>query len=59
MSNKLIEIIDNAFENRAAINKTSVSADVKAAINDVITGLDDGSLRVAQKNENNEWVVNQ
>ena len=46
---KLIEIIENAFDNRAAISATSVDANVRDAINDVIAGLDDGSLRVAEK----------
>lgn len=55
---KLIEIIDNAFDNRAAISATSVDANVRDAINDVIAGLDDGSLRVAEKVDG-EWVTNQ
>ena len=55
---KLIEIIENAFDNRAAISATSVDANVRDAINDVIAGLDDGSLRVAEK-VNGEWVTNQ
>lgn len=55
---KLIEIIENAFENRAAISAASVDANVRAAINDVIAGLDDGSLRVAEKIDG-EWVTNQ
>lgn len=55
---KLIEIIENAFDNRAAISATSVDANVRDAINDVIAGLDDGSLRVAEKVDD-EWVTNQ
>ena len=55
---KLISIIENAFENRASININNVDSNVKSAISDVISGLDDGSLRVAQK-INDEWVVNQ
>ncbi len=55
---KLQDIIESAFENRSSINPACVSADVRAAINDVIAGLDDGSLRVAQKVDD-EWVVNQ
>ncbi len=55
---KLIEIIENAFDNRAAISASSVDANVRAAINDVIAGLDDGSLRVAEKIDG-EWVTNQ
>lgn len=55
---KLISIIEDAFENRASININNVDSNVKSAISDVISGLDDGSLRVAQK-INDEWVVNQ
>ena len=55
---KLIEIIENAFDNRAVISASSVDANVRAAINDVIAGLDDGSLRVAEKIDG-EWVTNQ
>ena len=55
---KLIEIIENAFDNRAAISAASVDASVRDAINDVIAGLDDGSLRVAEKIDG-EWVTNQ
>ena len=55
---KLIEIIENAFDNRAAISASSVDANVRDAINDVIAGLDDGSLRVAEKVDG-EWVTNQ
>lgn len=55
---KLIEIIENAFDNRAAISAASVDANVRDAINDVIAGLDDGSLRVAEKIDG-EWVTNQ
>ena len=55
---KLIEIIENAFDNRAAISASSVDANVRAAINDVIAGLDDGSLRVAEKIDGS-WVTHQ
>ena len=58
MSNQLQTIIEQAFENRANISKDNVEANVKAAVNDVIAGLDDGSLRVAEK-LNGEWVTNQ
>lgn len=54
----LIELIDNAFENRASINAKNVDASLKDAINDVIAGLDNGSLRVAEKIDGT-WQVNQ
>ncbi len=55
---KLQSIIEDAFENRANITAKNADPDVRAAINDVIAGLDDGSLRVAVK-QDDEWVVNQ
>lgn len=58
MGDRLITTIEDAFENRAQINATNVSEDVRSAINEVINGLDDGSLRVAEKQDGN-WVVNQ
>ncbi len=54
----LQKIIDDAFDNRASLSPTSASADVRAAVADVIAGLDAGQLRVAEK-KNGQWVVNQ
>ncbi|TJZ76131.1 2,3,4,5-tetrahydropyridine-2,6-dicarboxylate N-succinyltransferase [Chitiniphilus eburneus] len=48
MSN-LQSVIETAFENRADITPASVSAELRDAINEVITGLDRGALRVAEK----------
>lgn len=58
MSQQLQAIIDDAFENRANISMNNCDPNVRAAINDVIAGLDDGSLRVAEKIDGN-WVTNQ
>ncbi len=58
MSQQLQSIIDAAFEERAVITKDNCDANVRAAINDVIAGLDDGSLRVAEKIDG-EWVTHQ
>ncbi len=58
MSQQLQSIIDAAFEERAVITKDTCDANVRAAINDVIAGLDDGSLRVAEKIDG-EWVTHQ
>ncbi len=55
---KLISIIESAFDNRAAISAANVDPSVKDAIEDVIKGLDEGTLRVAQKVDG-EWQVNQ
>lgn len=57
MSN-LQNIIEAAFERRAEITPKTVDAETRAAIEQVIAGLDNGSLRVAEKIDG-EWVVNQ
>ena len=55
---QLQQIIDDAFENRAALSPSDAPAAIREAVEAVIAGLDDGSLRVAEK-KNGEWVVNQ
>lgn len=54
----LQQIIDDAFEDRANITPATVTEKVKNAVNCVIDGLDNGTLRVAEK-INGEWVVHQ
>jgi 2,3,4,5-tetrahydropyridine-2-carboxylate N-succinyltransferase len=54
----LQNIIDAAFENRANLSPASAPAEVRDAVATVIAGLDDGSLRVAEKRDG-QWVVNQ
>ncbi|KGQ70177.1 2,3,4,5-tetrahydropyridine-2,6-dicarboxylate N-succinyltransferase [Chelonobacter oris] len=51
-------IIENAFEKRAEITPKSVDSATKAAIDEVIAGLDSGKWRVAEK-INGEWVTHQ
>jgi 2,3,4,5-tetrahydropyridine-2,6-dicarboxylate N-succinyltransferase len=51
-------IIDSAWEQRADINPNNASAELRAAVNEVLAGLDSGSLRVAQKDASG-WTVNQ
>jgi 2,3,4,5-tetrahydropyridine-2-carboxylate N-succinyltransferase len=58
MTLQLQNIIDTAWEQRADINPSNGSAEVRDAVAHVIAGLDDGSLRVAQKS-GADWVVNQ
>ena len=48
------ELIENAFENRELLNNT----EVKEAVNDVISQLDKGLLRVAQS-DGTQWHVNE
>ncbi len=54
----LQHIIDDAFENRNTLSPKSAPTDIKQAVAEVIAGLDDGTLRVAEK-KNGEWTVNQ
>ncbi len=55
---QLQQIIDTAFDNRASLSPTSAPAEVREAVEEVIAGLDNGSLRVAQKVDG-QWIVNQ
>lgn len=51
-------IIENTFEKRAEITPKTVDANTKAAIEEVIAGLDSGKWRVAEKIDG-EWVTHQ
>ncbi|WP_434779748.1 2,3,4,5-tetrahydropyridine-2,6-dicarboxylate N-succinyltransferase [Neisseria sp. Ec49-e6-T10] len=55
---QLKETIELAFEDRANITPSTVNPTLASAINTVLKALDDGSLRVAQK-QNGVWVVNE
>ena len=58
MSQQLQNIIDQAWENRAEINPRNGTAELRDAVGHVINGLDNGSIRVAEKTTG-DWVVNQ
>ena len=58
MSQQLQNIIDQAWENRAEINPRNGAAELRDAVSHVINGLDNGSIRVAEKTTG-DWVVNQ
>jgi 2,3,4,5-tetrahydropyridine-2-carboxylate N-succinyltransferase len=58
MSQQLEQIIEQAWEQRAEINPGNGAAELRDAVSHVIAGLDDGSIRVAQKT-GADWVVNQ
>ena len=51
-------VIDAAFEQRATLNIDNASAEVKDAVEAVLDGLDNGSLRVAEKIDG-DWVTHQ
>ncbi|WP_196140540.1 2,3,4,5-tetrahydropyridine-2,6-dicarboxylate N-succinyltransferase [Aliikangiella sp. G2MR2-5] len=56
--NHLIDIIENAFESRAEITPTSVSDEIKNAVNETLQLLDSGKLRVAEPSDDG-WKVNE
>ena len=58
MTEALQNIIEEAFENRASISPSSVSSDIKQAVETAIDMLDRGQARVAEKVDG-QWVVNQ
>ncbi len=58
MSDKLSKIIDAAFEERASITPKTKGA-MRKAVADALTLLDSGKARVAEKQANGNWRVNQ
>lgn len=59
MTHDLEQIIEDAWKNRINLTALSSSAEIRDAINEVITCLDEGTLRIAEKNSNGQWIVNQ
>ena len=58
MTQQLQQIIDQAWEDRANFSPKSAPAEVRDAVAHVLAQLDQGTLRVAQK-DSGSWVVNQ
>ena len=59
MSN-IQSIIEDAFENRSSITPKSVSDEIKNAVHEAINGLNNGSLRVASReNLSQTWQTHQ
>ena len=54
----LQQLIETAFDNRADLSPKTFSDELRAGVNDVLAKLDDGSLRVAEK-QSDEWIVHQ
>jgi len=52
------KLIERAFESRASITPNSASADVKSAVETALSGLEQGSLRVAEPADDGQWLVN-
>ncbi len=58
MTQALASLIEQAFDDRLQFSPTNAPADVRQAVEQVLAGLDNGSLRVAEK-VNGSWQVNQ
>lgn len=58
MSGSSQEIIEKAFENRAEITPSSIDSSTREAVEHTLKQLDNGELRVAEK-QGNDWVVNE
>jgi 2,3,4,5-tetrahydropyridine-2-carboxylate N-succinyltransferase len=52
------DIIEQAWEDRASINPANASKPLRAAVEEVVAGLDAGKLRVAEK-QGKDWVTHQ
>jgi len=57
-SSALQSTINEAFENRSTLKPSSVSTDIKTAVETAIEMIDSGEARVAEKIDG-KWVVNQ
>ena len=58
MTQQLQNIIDLAWDNRASLNPVN-SPEIREAVEEVISGLNNGSLRVAERQGVGQWTVNQ
>ena len=55
---QLSNIIEKAFDDRANFSATDCPAETRQAVEQAVAGLDNGSLRVAEKIDG-AWVVHQ
>jgi 2,3,4,5-tetrahydropyridine-2-carboxylate N-succinyltransferase len=58
MTQNIQNLIETAWEDRAALNPAQAPDAIRQAVNEVIAGLDDGSLRVAEKIDG-QWQTHQ
>ncbi len=58
MATDLQPVIDAAWEDRASLS-ADTRGEVRDAVNEALSGLDDGGFRVAERSDDGEWVVNQ
>ena len=59
MSQSPQSIIEQAWENRANLSPNSAPGDVRSAVNAVLEGLNNGTIRVAERLSVGKWEVNQ
>ncbi|MEY3180651.1 MAG: 2,3,4,5-tetrahydropyridine-2,6-dicarboxylate N-succinyltransferase [Pseudomonadota bacterium] len=59
MTQALQNTIDQAWENRSNLSPSSAPTDIKQAVSTVLEGLNNGSIRVAEKRAVGQWDVNQ
>ena len=57
-NDKLAATIDQAWENRANINPTNADASIRDAVASVLAKLDAGTVRVAEK-QDDQWITHQ
>ena len=57
--NHLEQIIDSAWESRGDWNASNASSEVRKAVEQAIQLLDDGGVRVAERDDDGNWVVQQ
>ena len=55
----LRQIIEDAFERRAALSAEAASGELRAAVERAVQLLDSGEVRVAEPDSNGEWKVNE
>jgi len=55
---QLQAVIDQAWEGRAALTPSSAESNLRQAVDETVARLDEGKLRVAEK-QNGEWVTHQ
>jgi 2,3,4,5-tetrahydropyridine-2,6-dicarboxylate N-succinyltransferase len=59
MTQQLQSIIDTAWDNRANLSTTSAPAEIKEAVEHVISQMNKGQLRVATRESVGKWTVHQ
>lgn len=56
---QLKKIIEQAYAEREQLTPQNASTETRSAVNQVIEGLNNGTLRVAEPQADGQWVVNQ